>query len=254
MGQLQRGAQPGAGFDRAARGRHRGQCRRGCGFAPAPGRRAADPAGQCAGPQLRTAPGDGQPADDVRRRQAPGHPAEHRAAGHAHQQGAVRPELASQAGQPVLAQRPAEHLASAGARRGYARLGWAHGRLACVGQRQAGVHLDLGRGQRGVAGRRVDPAVPGQHQWCDPHGHRRQQPGLRLGRCRRGDAAHRFGDTRHACLRARHRHVGQAFDGCRVVAAQRAEAGRRRDCSARRWWRRQPTTPTTIRNCNTTTR
>ena len=72
---------------------------------------------QCAGPQLRAAPGDGQPADDVRHRQAAGHPAEHRPAGHAHHQGAVRPELAPQAGQPVLAQRPAEHLAGAGARR-----------------------------------------------------------------------------------------------------------------------------------------
>ena len=42
VGQLQRGAQPGAGFDRAAGAGHRGRRRRGGRLAAAPGRRAAD--------------------------------------------------------------------------------------------------------------------------------------------------------------------------------------------------------------------
>ena len=152
VGQLQRGAQPGAGFDCAACAGHAAQPGRGCRFAGTAGRGAADRARQSAGPQLRAASGDGQPADDVQHRQAAGHRAQHRPAGPAHHQGAVRTVCASQAGEPVLAQRPAEHLAGAGARRRHARLGRAHGRPAGIAERAAGVHRGLGCRQCGLAG------------------------------------------------------------------------------------------------------
>ncbi len=221
VGQLQRGAQPGAGLDRAAGAGHRAERRRGGGLAGSAWAACCRslPA-NCAGPHLRAAPADGQPADDVRHRQAPGHPAQHRPAGHADHQGAVRPERAPAAGQPVLAQRPAEHLAGAGARRRHARLGRAHGRHAGVDERQAGVHRRsrppaMRCGWPGRFVQQYQVSTRRRH----PHGHRQQRPRLRLGRCRRGDAAHRLGHARQPCLRARPGRVGQALDRCRDGAA-----------------------------------
>ena len=147
-------------------------------------------------PQLRAAPGDGHAANHVRHRQAAGDPAQRRHADPADQQDAVRAGLASQAGEPVLAQRPAEHLAVVPARGRDGGLGRAHGRPAGVDEFACGVHLDHRRRQCGLAvGQRGAP-VPGDEQRRDPPRHQRFRPGLRLGGGGPGDGAHRADHAR----------------------------------------------------------
>ncbi|TXC67377.1 DUF1501 domain-containing protein [Piscinibacter aquaticus] len=107
---------------------------------------------------------------------AAGHPAERRPADPADQQDAVQPVEPSEAGQPVLAQRPAEHTAVVRAGRRDRRLGRAHGRPARLDEQPHRVHLHHRRRQRRLAvGQRGAP-VPGDQQRCDPSGHQRRRP------------------------------------------------------------------------------
>ena len=233
LDQLLRGAQPGAGFDRAARARHRagddGRRR----LAHAPRRCAADHADHRAHrtgrrhADIRASPADGLAADDVQHRQAARDRRQRRPAGDADDEGAVRDELVPQARQPVLAQRPAEHLAVVQARRCDGRLGRAPGRPARGAEQPLGLHLDLGRRQRGLARRADGAAIPGQHKRRNPARRRHQRPRLQLDRRGSGAAARRQRHARRACARDRsRRHLG-ALDRCRDHAAHRAE-GRER--------------------------
>ena len=146
---------------------------------------------------------DGRAADDVQHRQAPGDRAEHRAAGDADDQGAVRPVGASEAGEPVLAQRPAEHLAVVQARRRDARLGRAPRRHAGASQNATPVFTAISRPARRCGWPGQTCASTRWQQRRDPHGRRRQRPHLQLGRRRRRDAAHRVARARQPRVRGR---------------------------------------------------
>ena len=207
------------------------------------------------GPQLRAAPDDGQPADAVRHRQAPGHRAEHRPAGDAHHQGAVRVEHAPASRRacsrtttsrtPGRRWRPrAPRAAGAGA--------WA----TCL--------------RRPTASRCSPRSRPsGNAVWLAGESIQQYQVGTN-GAIRMGtDANGRiFGsaDVGAAMQRivsaTRGTHVferdlaalGKRSHRRRAGAAHRAASRPATPCSARRRWRPRPTTPTTTRSCSTTTR